>query len=323
MRAVRAAIGLDLGGTAIKYGICTSSGEILLSLSRPSLAAQSAKAVLDQLAAAALEALEVATARGLTVGSVGLGTPGNVDVERGFLMGGTPNFRHWRDVPVKEELEKRLPLNVEVDNDANLMALAELRFGAARGCRDVVCITLGTGIGGGIILDGELFRGHGYCGGEVGHASIRYDGKKCRCGGRGCWELYASATAMIRFYRQKSRDRSVNNSAEIFARFKQGEKVAIETVNRSIRMAAAGLSGLLNIFNPERVVIGGGMSEAGPWFVDAIAEQVKKRAMEGAVRNVRIVPAELGNKAGLLGAAAFALLRHDDQDNGAGISQGQ
>ncbi|MEL6822375.1 MAG: ROK family protein, partial [Calditrichota bacterium] len=173
------AIGLDLGGTSIKYGICSGSGEIITRFKRPSHADKDAEVVLEQLVAAAKEALEYAKDKGIKISAVGLGTPGSVDVERGYLKGGTPNFKYWRDVPIKEKLEESLSLPVFADNDANVMAWGEARFGAGEGCQNIVCITLGTGIGGGILIDGKLFRGSNYAGSEVGHMSIHYDGRRC------------------------------------------------------------------------------------------------------------------------------------------------
>jgi len=301
------AIGLDLGGTSIKYGICSDRGEIITRFKRPSHADKDAEVVLEQLVAAAKEALEFAEDKGIKISAVGLGTPGSVDIERGFLKGGTPNFKYWRNVPIKERLEEQLALPVFADNDANVMAWGEARFGAGEGCLNVVCITLGTGIGGGILIDGKLFRGSNYAGSEVGHMSIHYDGRRCRCGGIGCWEKYASATAMIDHYRELKPNSNVNSTLEIFENYASNENAAIEVVEEGASMVAAGLASLINIFNPQRIIIGGGVSEAGDWYIEKIKREAFRRAMEPAQEGLEIVAARLGNKAGLIGAAGLAL----------------
>ncbi|MGH1363021.1 MAG: ROK family protein [Calditrichia bacterium] len=301
------AIGLDLGGTSIKYGICSDDGEIVSRFKRPSHADKDADVVLEQLVAAAKEAQEFADSKGIKLEALGIGTPGSVDVKTGYLKGGTPNFKYWRNVAIKDRLESSINLPVFADNDANVMAYGEMRYGAGEGCKDIVCITLGTGIGGGIIIDGNLFRGSNYAGSEVGHMSIHYDGKRCRCGGIGCWEKYASATAMIDHYRELNPDSDVSSTIGIFERYAGNENAAIEVVERGASMVAAGLASLVNIFNPQRIIIGGGVSEAGDWYIAKIKRETCLRSMEPAQEGLEVVAARLGNKAGLLGAAGLAL----------------
>lgn len=307
MKKTRYAIGIDLGGTAIKYGICSREGEIVREFSRPTHADSPVDAILEHLIEAAEEALAFARSQGMSIDAIGLGTPGSVDVEEGFLKGNTPNFKHWRNVPIKRRMEDRLQIPVFVDNDANVMAFGEARFGAGQGSDQVVCITLGTGIGGGVIIDGKLFRGSMYAGAELGHMSICYNGHPCRCGGVGCWERYASATAMIEHYAQLNPDDPVSDTRTIFERYHASEPAAQQVVETEIRMVAVGIANLINIFNPRKIIIGGGVSEAGDWFVERIAGAARERAMEPALENLEIVRATLGNKAGWLGAAAFAL----------------
>ena len=187
------------------------------------------------------------------------------------------------------------------------MAWGEARFGAGEGCQNIVCITLGTGIGGGILIDGKLFRGSNYAGSEVGHMSIHYDGRRCRCGGIGCWEKYASATAMIDHYRELKPDSNVSSTLEIFEKYASNENAAIEVVEEGASMVAAGLACLINFFNPLRIIFGGGVSEAGDWYIEKIKREAFRRAMEPAQEGLEIVAARLGNKAGLIGAAGLAL----------------
>ena len=301
------ALGVDLGGTSIKYGICSGDGKILREFKRFTRADQTDSVILDDLASAALEAMDFAEKNNFNIKCMGMGTPGTVDVERGHLTGNSPNFKFWDDVPIKAELEKRLNIPVWVDNDANLMAFGEAKFGAGVGKKDIVCLTLGTGIGGGIILNGELFRGSNYAGSEIGHMSICYNGIPCRCGGYGCWEKYASATAMINNYNLLNPAKQVDSTLDIFSAYGNNEQDAVQVINDEIKLVAVGISNLVNIFNPEMIIVGGGVSEAGDWFVEKISRNVQLIAIKPGTRNLEIVRAQLGNKAGMLGAAAFGM----------------
>ncbi len=307
MMKTKYALGIDIGGTSIKYGICSDSGELIHQSAVDTLATSPREEILEQIAGIIEQGLHQAEELGIELSAVGIGTPGSVDVEHGFLMGGTPNFKYWRDVPIAETLEKKFRLPIYVDNDANVMAFGEFKFGAGRHKQNVVAITLGTGIGSGIIIDGELYRGTNYAGAELGHMSIDYRGLKCNCGGIGCWELYASATAMIRDYNARKPAQPVQNTRELFERYYQNEKEAQETVSQTLVYLGAGLANIINIFNPEMIIVGGGVSEAGDWFVELAAREAFRRAMPTSASGVEICRAQLGNRAGMLGAAAFAL----------------
>ena len=313
MHKRRYAIGLDLGGMSIKYGICSDEGEIIQEFKRVTRATLPDAVILDDLVAAAKEAMAEAAKKKLHIECIGMGTPGTVDVALGHLTGNAPNFKFWDDVPIKEQLEARLTIPVWVDNDANVMAFGEAIYGAGKGINDIVCLTLGTGIGGGIILGGKQFRGTDCAGTEIGHMSIQFDGIPCRCGGYGCWEKYASATAMIAHYNRLKPDAPVDSTIKIFSAYSDNEQAAVHVIDNEIKMAAVGIANLINIFNPEMIIIGGGVSEAGEWFIDKISRHVSLLAIKPAMKNVKIVGAMLGNRAGLLGAAAFAFrqLDHD------------
>ncbi len=301
------AIGIDLGGTAVKYGICSRNGELLEQFTAPTPADASRERILSFLADLIRQTQEVARKKNIDLAAVGMGTPGSVDVRRGYLMGGTPNFVHWKDVNIRRALEPAVGLPVFVDNDANLMAYGEFLFGAGREKQNAVCVTLGTGIGGGIIIEGEIYRGSFFAGAEIGHMCIEYRGRPCKCGGNGCWETYASATAMIRDYNLASPENPVTDTRQIFERYHSGEGTAIEIVRQVVVYLGAGLASLINIFNPEIIILGGGVSQAGEWFIEEIARAAFSRAMSISRRQVEIRAARLGNKAGMLGAAAFAL----------------
>ena len=301
------AIGIDLGGTSVKYGICSGKGEVFEQFS----AQTPAKATRDEILSFLIELIrqtrEVARKKKVDISAVGMGTPGSVNVPRGYLMGGTPNFVHWKDVDIRGSLEPAVELPVFVDNDANLMAYGEFMFGAGKEKQNAVCVTLGTGIGGGIIIEEEIYRGSFYAGAEIGHMCIEYQGRPCRCGGNGCWETYASATAMIRDYNKLNPENPVTDTRRIFERYHSGEAAAVQIIQQEIVYLGAGLASLINIFNPEIIILGGGVSEAGEWFIEKISQAAFRRAMPVSRRKVEIRAAKLGNKAGLLGAAAFAL----------------
>jgi glucokinase len=299
-------IGVDLGGTAIKYGICKGDGTILKEFISDTQRNAPVDSILEKISESIKDALAYAEKNKIDVATVGLGTPGLVDIDTGYLMGNAPNFKYWRNVEVKTRLKSGLTVPVFVDNDANAMAYGEYCFGAGRDFDDLICITLGTGIGGGIIINGEMFRGSKYAGAELGHMSIHYNGKKCRCGGIGCWELYASATAMIENYLAKNPKVKSISPREIFKQYKEGNEIAAQVVKDEVEFTGTGLASLVNIFNPQRIIIGGGLSEAGQWFIDQIVKAVERRAVRDSFESVEIVAAQLGNQAGWLGAAALA-----------------
>jgi glucokinase len=306
-------IGIDLGGTSIKYALGKEDGEILKRGNRPSRASEKYQIILNEISLAIHEMMDYATAKGLKVSAIGVGTPGAVDVTTGFLKGSTPNFKCWRHVPIKSELEKKVGLPVFVDNDANLMALGEAKYGAGMGHKHIICLTIGTGIGGGIIIEGNLFRGSNFAGAELGHTTIKYNGPNCRCGGKGCLEKYASASAMIeQFYKKSTRqDPSLKKDAinvkYIFKQMASGNAIAKEVIDNSTYYLGRGLADFINIFNPTIIIIGGGVAEAGKAYLKRIREVAFTYAMDCAKEDVKIAGAKLGNKAGYMGAICFAL----------------
>jgi len=312
----RIGIGVDLGGTFIKYALGDEDGTIIKKGKMPTDAGARNEVILDHMAEAIKEMKMAAGDYGYQPVVVGVGTPGCVDVEKGVLRGGTPNFRHWIRVPIAEELNKRTGLPVFVDNDANVMALAEAKFGAGRGHENVICLTIGTGIGGGIIINQKLYRGSNFAGAEPGHMSIKHDGRNCRCGGKGCLELYASATAMINHFRKisKKAGRAVDkeiNVKKIFELFAAGNRLAEETIELSSYYLGRGIANLMNIFNPTRIIIGGGVAGAGEVYLKRVQKAAFAFAMAEACKGTRIVSARLGNNAGYLGSISFAFSQYD------------
>ncbi len=313
----RVGIGVDLGGTSIKYALASDTGRIVKEGIRPSYSQSDKMLILDNVATAINDLLQYARSENIRVDVVGIGTPGNVNIKTGMLMGSTPNFRDWRDVNISTELGSRINLPVFADNDANVMALGEARFGAGRAYRNLICITVGTGIGGGIIIDGSVYRGAAYAGAELGHMVIDVEGIPCNCGSKGCLEMYASATAMIkRFVSYCQRDKVICetkelNAAYLFELYAQAHPQARQTIDESIYYLGRGLASFINIFNPEIIIIGGGVAEAGELFLKGVREVTFRYAMEKPAENVRIERALLGNRAGYLGALNFAFEQLD------------
>jgi glucokinase len=309
---MKTAIGLDLGGTSLKYALCTLEGQVLHESSRPSDADKDLQKILDNLADAIRELQEISKKYGESPHVVGIGTPGSVDIENGRLLGSTPNFKFWRDVEITKEIEQRVNIPVFVDNDANVMAIGEAKFGAGKNNKDIICITVGTGIGGAIILGGEMYRGTRYCGAELGHSTIVVDGIQCKCGNYGCLEQYASAPAIVRQYEAYAMDAQMKLEGKqkdvrhIFDLYREADPLAKRAIDEAIYYLGRGIASFINIFNPQIVIIGGGVAEAGEIYIERVRETAFQYAMEMSRQGVEIVAASLGNDAGYLGATAFA-----------------
>jgi glucokinase len=311
-------IGVDLGGTNIKYGIVSSSGEILEKGLISSFASSKKEIILSNIKRAIATLLIFARENNVKIERIGLGCPGTVNVKTGAIMNMVPNVPQLRNVNIKKELEKHFDFPIFVDNDANLMAWAEYLFGAARGYDNCLCLTIGTGIGSGIILDGKLFRGSSFAGAEFGHTSICYDGIKCNCGNIGCVEMYASARAMVykaRKFLSEGKDSILNNMVGgdvkkvstklIFDAWEEKDRLCSQIVEDTCLYLGTAISSAVNLLNPEVVVIGGGVAEAGMRFIKKIEKESKKRANPSATRNLKVVKAKLGNDAGFIGAGVL------------------
>ncbi len=311
------AIGIDLGGTYTKLALIDSKGKIK-HRSRLSTADFDSRDSL--LEAISREIRSLIRKAGLTSGNiegVGIGVPGLVDFNRGLVYGLT-NVRGWKNTPLKLLLERKLKMPVLVDNDVNIMALGECKFGAGRGARDAVCITLGTGVGGGIIIDGSLYRGATFSAGEVGHMPLKEDGLACNCGGYGCLERYvgnrhiaSEMKSAIRAGRAPGVKAMVKGDLSsvtpeiISSAARKGDKAAIALWDKIGKRIGTTLSGIVNLLNPEMIIIGGGVADAGEPLFGPIRQTVKRRSMRVPGRAVKILKAKLGNDAGMIGAAAL------------------
>ena len=309
-------IGVDFGGTNVKVGLVGPRGRIAAAHALASRDVGRPDRFVEAVSEAAGRLARSVGERPATLRGVGVGVPGPVDVRRGvveYLV----NVPGWRRVPLRRRLERRLGCRCAVDNDANLAALGEFAFGAGRGARCLVCLTLGTGVGGGFILDGSLVRGASGAAGEAGHMVIDPRGPRCGCGARGCLEAHVGTAALLRMGR-----RALRMGAEPLGRLTRaaGGLLTPALLSRAARLGDArarriweefgrrlgiGVANLANLLNPDRVVLGGGVAGAWPLFYPSLAGTVRAQAMEAAVRPMRIVRARLGNRAGIVGAAVL------------------
>jgi len=307
--------GIDIGASNIKYGIVNSNGEIIFRDRKPARVDKGAVPLLHLITNIAENLLLRASEEDVTVPWLGIGSPGTVDNLTGTIKGNSPNIPDWVGTKISEHLRDHLNMPVYVDNDANAMALAELRFGAAKRFNSAVCITLGTGIGSGIILNKQLWRGNDFSAGEIGHIVIEQNGKKCRCGNNGCLEAYCSSRAILDRTREKCRngmseilgnvlDNDLENLTvkKMFAAAKKGDKIALEVVEETGTILGAGLSGVVNLLNPEALIFGGGIIDGGAGLLEIIGAEIRRRSFAAASENLRILRADLGNDAGFIGA---------------------
>ncbi|MDD3730935.1 MAG: ROK family protein [candidate division Zixibacteria bacterium] len=307
--------GIDIGATNIKFGLVSHDGKIIYREQRPTLVEKGPEPLMHLVTNISESLLYYAAEEDYNVRWLGVGTPGAVDNREGKVIGCSPNIRGWEGMEIGRILRERLNLPVLVDNDVNVMALAEARFGAAVGYKSVVCVTVGTGIGGGIILDGRLWRGANYTAGELGHITIDMHGPPCRCGNRGCIEAFCSSQAIISRANNKLKnnltpifeeilegDLNNLNIKKLFAAVKKNDEIALDLINETAMYLGIGLAGVVNLFNPEIVVIGGGVADGGTEFVDRVASQIKAQAFKPATEKLRVARATLGNDAGFIGA---------------------
>jgi glucokinase len=306
-------LGIDLGGTDCKFGLVDTQGRVIRKVKHATDAHLGPETVLARIANHARD-----LARGETVRAAGMGVPGPMSSRLGMVFE-APNLPGWIDTPVRDILTAGLGMPVTVHNDANAAAYGEFWAGAGRGTSTMVLFTLGTGVGGGIILGGELYTGPDDTAGELGHMSIHFDGRLCNCGARGCVEAYASATAVDRMVREAiaSGAKTVlaapaDPAARIGAKAvadaaRSGDALARGVWDQVAFALGVATANIVNIFNPDMVVFGGAMAGAGDLLFEPIRRIVKERAFDKPVSRARIEAAALGTDAGIVGAAGLAL----------------
>lgn len=313
-------IGVDLGGTNIKVGLVKAEdGEILNSFSIKTESEKGSSDTFDRIASFIEEIIKKENLTKEDILGLGMGIPG--PVINNEIVSFFANFPWENNLNVAEELKKRTGLKVKLDNDVNVITLGEAWTGAAQGYKNVLGVALGTGIGGGLVINGHLFGGTSGGAGEIGHIKVEENGKLCGCGQKGCWEAYASATGLEReavsrlkvnknnlVWKKIEGDMTKLEAKHIFDAAKEGDEFALELVDYETRYVALGLSSVLNVINPEIVVIGGGVSLAGNILFNGIKKKIKENTLVPILGGLKdIVPAKLGNDAGIVGAAALIL----------------
>ncbi len=317
-------VGVDMGGTKILSAVIDAEGNILGTAKLSTKADEGTTAVIDRIAESIEKAIDKSNVENASIQAIGIGAPGPLDPETGIVIF-APNLG-WRDVPLKTELEARTGLPTFVDNDVNVGTLGEHAFGAAQGVENVVGIFVGTGIGGGIILKGELFHGASKTAGEIGHIIVKAGGPRCGCGARGCLEAVASRTAMAKQFRKAIQkkgkksvltkltngDLSVIRSGVLVKAIRANDKLTLKVFKKATKYLGIGVGSIVNFLNPEMIVLGGGVVEAlDDTFIDNIRTYVEKYALPDTLNGVQIVRAKLGDNSGILGAAALARQRFE------------
>lgn len=314
-------LGIDLGGTNIAAGIVDENHKILLKGSVPTLAHRDGKLIIQDMANLCKKLIKD---MGITLDDIayaGIASPGTANSETGVVE--YANNLPFENFPIADLLKEYLGIEkVYIENDANAAAKAEAAAGAAKGAKYSVMITLGTGLGGGIVLDGQVYSGFNHAGAELGHVVIEKDGKQCSCGRRGCWETYSSATGLVNMTKEhliKARENGVHsliedlidgklenvNARVAFAAMKQGDKVGAEIVDEYIDYLASGIATMINIFQPNVLSIGGGVCNEKDYLLVPLKEKIFKETYTRGDKQTEIKIAELGNDAGIVGAAAL------------------
>ncbi|MBQ3642876.1 ROK family protein [bacterium] len=306
-------IGVDVGGTNVKVALVDKSGSIVYSDTVPTRAEMGYEYTISNIIKAIQSLMkESKTSKDLIEG-IGFGFPGQIDCDNGIVRL-APNIPGWIDIPIADIVSKEFGIPVKVDNDVRCAALAELNFGAGKGAKNMICITVGTGIGSGLIINGKLVRGASNAAGELGHIKLQMqDGPICGCGDTGCLEAFASGPAIVALAEEYIKGGKSTKYRElanpditpyiVAEAAKQGDVVAkkiFETIGNYIGI---GLASVVNLLNPEKVVIGGGVADAGDLLFGPIKETLKKRTMPIQGAAVEVVHAELGNTAGVIGAS--------------------
>ncbi|MFM8393048.1 MAG: ROK family protein, partial [Acidobacteriota bacterium] len=297
----RCFIGIDLGGTNIKSGLVTDSGELIHSAVTATQADGGAAALLGQLQELVEGQLEAARERGVSPAAVGLATAGWVDSRTGRVIYASENLPGWTNAEPGRRLREVSGLPVAVINDANALAVAERHFGAARGCDDFLCVTLGTGVGGGVFVRGRLHEGAHSMANAIGHLTIEPDGLPCTCGKRGCLEVYANAAALVRYAGD-----GFATAAEVIAADRAGEARASHAIAIYASYLARGCALAINLLDPARLIIAGGLTQNNPRLLEALQMELDRSIIAPRLRRLEVCFSPLGYEAGLIGAAAAA-----------------
>ena len=305
-------LGVDIGGTAVKLGLVESNGNIIASNNYSVCFDNYETPIFETVKKSIREFLKENNVEENSLKGIGVSATGQVNSNTGVIIGVGGNIKNWCDTEIKKELEEIYKVKTTVINDANSMIIGEQWVGKARGYNNVIGITIGTGVGGGIIVDSKILLGNVGIAGELGHFSINANGKKCSCGNMGCYEQYASMTALVKEVIEKyhiignlpvKKEEVVGKC--IFDELEKGNSKIKEIVDNWIENIGKGLVSLTHIFNPEIILLGGGVSKQEKLFIEPLREYVLNHVMKKFGENLKVEAAELGNNAGLVGAVYY------------------
>ncbi|WP_155667061.1 ROK family protein [Ornithinibacillus caprae] len=312
-------LGIDIGGTKIAAGLVDRSGHVLKQQTY-STPKESKDRILDVLRETVITFSNLAKEAGYNINGVGIGTAGQVNYDIGRIISGTSNITDWNNIPIIDYLKQYTSLPIYLDNDANTFAIAEYVFGEARGTDNLIGLTLGTGVGGGVISQGDLIRGEWGGAGELGHMTVNMNGPDCNCGSKGCIEVYASGTGIANRMKERLENlestdlteelkvyqgnRNQLTSKEVFSWYEAEMPVAKETINLAILALSYGIVNMIHTFNPSVIVLGGGLVREREWIATTIQEHIQHKGMSSLIGTVDIRLSKLGYDAGLIGASS-------------------
>lgn len=313
-------LGLDLGGTTLSGGLVRPDGQVRLQRRVATYARGSGEAMIEQLLDMTSSLLEAARRQRLQVAGIGMGVPGTVDTVRGRIRGNIQNVPELQGMALGPLIRRRFGMRIHLDNDVNALTLGEFYFGRARGVRNFAMLAAGTGVGGGIVIDGKLVRGRRGYGGEAGHTTVNLDGRPCFCGSTGCIKTYASGPDIAEQARERLRtsepgrllelcrgDPARLTAHEVFAAARTGDSIALEVVEIAARALGAGVANLVNLLNPEMIILGGGVLEASDLLLPQIRRWAASYAFADALRGTRLVVSRFTKRSSIKGAAALFL----------------
>ena len=308
-------VGVDIGGTNVKIALVDKKGEISHPKTVPTRAEMGYEYTIGNITQCIKDLMTEANITTNDIEGIGFGFPGQIDCDNGVVRI-LPNIPGWIDVPIAEIMQKEFNVPVKVDNDVRCAALAELNYGAGAGCKNLVCITVGTGIGSGLIINGKLVRGASNAAGEIGHIKLQmHDGLICGCGDTGCFEAYASGPAIVAMakdyvrggksakFREIAGSTAAITPAIVCQAALEADVVTKRIFTRMGEYLGIGLASVVNLLNPEKIVVGGGVADAGDLLLEPLRKTLIERAMPIQGSAVKVVPAQLGNTAGIIGSS--------------------
>ncbi len=318
--------GIDIGGTIIKYGLVQNNGQVRIKRQVPTPQDAGPESLFDTIVTCGEQLLLAADEEEAEVDYLGVGSPGTVDIITGVVMGACPNIPGWVGMHLRDRLAQKLNLPVYVDNDANCAAIAEHQFGAGVESSHIICLTIGTGIGGGLIINDEIYRGSGFSAGEVGHIKI-FDPDDPEKGTLNL-EQVVSSRAILANLKEKLKSGmspvfegltggNLDNLGirKVFSAVKKGETQAVAAVTKPAIILGRVLAGMVNTLNPEMVILGGGVAEGGKLFVEIVKKTIFAEALPSVIEDLAVVPARMGNSAGFIGAAMLRGIYEEAKDN--------